>query len=580
MNDRCDFASNLDGTFCLIAPVGAMDWEQWEVESVAADNSRKRILPKRGFDGVVQTDAEASWPLEYLCHVEISIPGLDRFLIHPRQGLWCPQEICPVCGWNAKDARREHAEKLARAAHEIVTQKTALGQRAKDLVNVAREKADKSQYQTALTILDTALEMYRSTGNAAAYADTLLEAGEAKLRFGLSTEALDTIQEARLIFEQIGSMRGLASATKLLADTLSDLGAFDQSIDLYNEAQGRFRQLADQEMVVTIDMELGVVIQRTGRSREAREHYEEALRQFQAMARQRNLDVARCQQNFSSTLVKLGELEQAQASLREARAIYVELGRVRQIADCDVNLGNALWSQGRLTEARELNEAAMRVYRELELPTESADCADHLGAMLAEEGNYEAALPYHLHARATYDEYYFAIDSALASYNYAHALHHLGRYQEADAELERAMHVFASHKSESNLALAEGLRASVLASLGRHTEALNFIQSSRERWHSLDNVEVPPEFDTIEGEVLRQAGRPRDAVPFLERAIAACVESENAIGAAEAEIELALALQDLNDPDAKTHANRAREIFQAYNLPLRAKDVPELTGDK
>ena len=177
---------------------------------------------------------------------------------------------------------------------------------------------------------------------------------------------------------------------------------------------------------------------------------------------------------------------------------------------------------------------------------------------------------------AVYDEHYFAIDSAIATYNYAHALNHLGRYQEADTELNRAISVLDSHKSEYHLATAELLRASVLASLGRHADALTLVASARQRWRSLNNEGELPECDTIEGEVLRKAGRARDAVPYIEQAIAVSMRSRNAIEHAEAELELALTLRDFGDPNARTHANRAREIFQTLNLPLRAQEVSEL----
>jgi tetratricopeptide (TPR) repeat protein len=123
------------------------------------------------------------------------------------------------------------------------------------------------------------------------------------------------------------------------------------------------------------------------------------------------------------------------------------------------------------------------------------------------------------------------------------------------------------------------LRASVRASLGQHAEALRLAGSARQRWYSLGNEKVPPGFDGIEGEVLRKAGRAEEAIPCLKRAISAYTESDNDVGVAETELELALTLRDLGDPDARTHANRARELFQAQNLPLRAGEVSELTGE-
>lgn len=576
-SERYAFASDLDGNKCLIAPAGTTDWKEWVVESLGATGSREQIPPKRGFDGHLHANAEASWPLEFLCHVEILIPGLDRFSIHPRQGLWCPQNTCPVCGWSTAHACLAYAERLACDAHEAA-QRAARNDRARRLVGVAQKESDTSRYRVALTMLDAALDMYRSTGNAAAYADTLLDAGDAMLRFGLRTEALEALRATRRMFEQVGSRRNQASAAKLLADTLSDLGEFGRSIELYAEAQNRFLQLADWEMMVTIEMELGTVLQRLGRFRDASQRYKTALWLFQDMLPRRDLDIARCQQNLAVVLAKLGEFDHAQAALRDARAIYLRSGMVREATDCDVNLANALWRLGRIADARAINQEAQRVYRQLGLPTEAIDCADHIGAMLTDEGDYNVALPYHRQARAVYDEYYFDIDSAIATYNYAHALCHLGRYQEADTELKRAIGVFDSHNSEYWVATAELLRASVLASLGQHADAVKLVDFARQRLRSLDSEGESCGCDTIEGEILRKAGRARDAVPYLERAIAAYAQARNPIGAAEAELELAIALQDLGDSNATAHANRARELFQTLNLPLRAQEVSEMTG--
>jgi hypothetical protein len=85
--------------------------------------------------------------------------------------------------------------------------------------------------------------------------------------------------------------------------------------------------------------------------------------------------------------------------------------------------------------------------------------------------------------------------------------------------------------------------------------------------------------DFVYGEVLRKAGRAIEAVPYLQRAIDGFTNAEVLLGAAEAELELALTFRDLGNPEVEVHGNLARQVFREHQLPLRVQEVSELLSN-
>jgi tetratricopeptide (TPR) repeat protein len=301
---------------------------------------------------------------------------------------------------------------------------------------------------------------------------------------------------------------------------------------------------------------LGVVLTQLGRTQEAKEHYEQALRI--------KPDFADAYNNLGTALYQTGQFEEAIKQYQQALQLKPDY------ADAYNNLGTALRQTGKFEEAIEQYQQALR------LTPDYAAAHCNLGNVLLQEGKISDAIGHYEQALRSKPDY------ADAHYNLANVLLQEGKISDAIGHYEQAL------RSKPDYAEAHYNLGCALAGLGKVQEAMGHWEQA------LRSMPDCAELHYSLGVTLEQAGRVTEARGHYEQALRSkpdYAEAHYRLGAAlgqagripEAMEHLQQAVR-INPDFAEAHYNlgvaleklgRTQEAIQHYEQALRIK--PDFT---
>ncbi len=315
---------------------------------------------------------------------------------------------------------------------------------------------------------------------------------------------------------------------------------------LLNLAQGEFEPaLERQEQVLRLSLDahgeshhetgmahynLGLVLTKLGRGREATEHHEQARRTFEAVGGPRHPDVAYPLQGLADEALRDGRLDQAQAMLERAREL-----REQALGPEDFALASTLSQLAIIaTRQQRLEDAAVLINRAVAI-TEARFGPDHmqtgrvlinLGHLRSTEGKLEESLAINGRVISSFERSLRPEHPLLlhALRNRAAITYQLGNTEEAVAELmallPRREHALgrehprvAGLLDDIGIGLVELGRAA--AAIPRHERALAIYEAS----HGAEHLSVATTLAYL-CEALLDAGEHPRAIETAERLLA------------------------------------------------------------
>lgn len=277
-----------------------------------------------------------------------------------------------------------------------------------------------------------------------------------------SSAALDDLHAALAIWHRLDDDLGRAATQARIADIHNDRGEFTQSEPLYRAALEIYDRMKQPYAAAVVHQNFAVALGRSGRLREAREHFTPARTVFQESSRpavaagmvsegtlyfeagdfQEALDryhaaraVFRARQDPNERLVlaSLGTVSRAVGDLESARAYLAQAidGAPEGIpkARAQVRLGEVAFEAGNLDSARALAEQALPVLQAAGVPGGEADALDLLGQCALAMGVPDRAMAYFERALVKYGE---------APRGRSTALHHMAGVYRARGDLPAA----------------------------------------------------------------------------------------------------------------------------------------------
>jgi predicted ATPase/transcriptional regulator with XRE-family HTH domain len=182
--------------------------------------------------------------------------------------------------------------------------------------------------------------------------------------------ALTALDEARLVFEQLGDSYGQAWVAFLNGLLAMDRADLTRAYAELNHAQARFDRCGDRNGAGWIHYNLGQTSRFLGQNDRAAAHYAECMRvmrEYQARG------------NIFEVSVCLGHLAVERGDYDEARHLYElsmqglrEFGNRRHIADCLDGLANIARAEGRPERAAELLGTADALRSAIGIPVSTA----------------------------------------------------------------------------------------------------------------------------------------------------------------------------------------------------------------
>jgi tetratricopeptide (TPR) repeat protein len=224
------------------------------------------------------------------------------------------------------------------------------------LFDVAKELADKGQYDAAIAVFNTALELspddVRANTN---LANALTQKGRLDEAIAHYQKALD------------GNPKYLDAHTNLGA-ALAQKGRLDEAISHYQKA------LAVDPRYPEAQANLGVAMFRKGNVDEAITHFETAL--------EVSPKFGEAHTNLGVALIRKGKPEEAIAHFEKALTVNPDS------LDAQLNLGIVLLQKGML------DEAIPHIEKALVLSPNSVELLVNLGAALVQKGRFDEAIPH------------------------------------------------------------------------------------------------------------------------------------------------------------------------------------------
>lgn len=208
-------------------------------------------------------------------------------------------------------------------------------------------------------------------------AQLLVQLTRAEIVTGRLSDAVAHVLRGTEILEQLGDVRGLARALRVLGDAYNRLGQLDQASAALQRGLELAHRTGDVEEIGGCLINLGLVEM-------ARENFDEAVRwtrlaieEFGRIEHSTGLSIGHG--NVADLLLRSGRLEEAVENCLKALEIATSIGDVETVADVKKTLANVRYQQNNLTSAADIAAEATALYEEMgadDLAAEARELAD------------------------------------------------------------------------------------------------------------------------------------------------------------------------------------------------------------
>ncbi|HSP29560.1 MAG TPA: tetratricopeptide repeat protein, partial [Ilumatobacteraceae bacterium] len=221
------------------------------------------------------------------------------------------------------------------------------------------------RHDASLIPATTAHALAVRTGNRTLEGMADLHLGMAHLAH-MRSDALDCVDAAVAIFEEIGHDRYLNSALNNSGLIAMYLGEWDLAIDRYLRAAVHGERCGNTTDRAVVEMNIGFLLFRQGRLDEAEAHARRSLRTFDVVGIPQQGGLSRYL--LSEIAAADGRLDEARRTMASARATFVELGDAAMIVDCDVTTMEQLLLAGRTAEVEAMRDDVASMLDAAEVP--------------------------------------------------------------------------------------------------------------------------------------------------------------------------------------------------------------------
>jgi len=220
-------------------------------------------------------------------------------------------------------------------------------------------------------------------------------------------------------------------------ERLDLLGRRKAQWEVLAQARALAVEWADAASLAKVESAAGVLLDRTGRSEEAKAHFERHL----AIAREigDREGEAFAAGALGAVFHGLGRYDEAKAKLRQHLAIAREIGDRQAEATATGNLGSVFYRLGRYEEAEAHFERQLALAREIGDRRREANATGSLGAVFSSLGRHGVARAHFERQFALVREIGYRLGEAAATGNLGSLLNSIGHYEEAKSHFERQL---------------------------------------------------------------------------------------------------------------------------------------------
>jgi tetratricopeptide (TPR) repeat protein len=196
----------------------------------------------------------------------------------------------------------------------------------------------RSDRRRALNVAELAVEIASRLGNAEGVAQSLRAKGNALHGQGRNKSAIEHHQRALEIFRSVGNPDQIARTLSTSIQPLILQGKHDQALAHARAAREIFESLGDQWRLARLELNLGNILDRRDRFKEALASYESAYRYLSIHSADDPEAVAAALHNIAVSCIRLNDFRKALAAYEQARRFAAEHAMHVLVAQADYNI--------------------------------------------------------------------------------------------------------------------------------------------------------------------------------------------------------------------------------------------------
>jgi len=338
----------------------------------------------------------------------------------------------------------------------------------------------------ALRLAQSFVELARATSDRATFAVARRCRGHMFRRLGQFRGALRDYDSARVEFEQLGMKLEAARTAIGTVDALGHMGRDEEARTLATKARGVFARAGEQGRAARLDVNLGLLSERSGKPREALAAYRRAEALFQRQ--DAVIDLALTRFNHANALVSLDRYHEALALYRFSAEVCRSRGVTTTLCRCQLAIGSVLFRLGRLDEAMGLLEETSEMAGSLDNPELTATAAlDQARAELLMERLESVGARLDMAIRG-FESLAMHADRAESLGLRGSLRLKLGQAEEGLTDWRRAGEIYRGIGHQGGAAWADFWHAEALARLGRVTESRTVLRAALSPLHRRGSV--------------------------------------------------------------------------------------------
>jgi CHAT domain-containing protein/Tfp pilus assembly protein PilF len=418
------------------------------------------------------------------------------------------------------------------------------------------------QFQAALESLQQALRIYQDIGDRRGEALALNGIGITYADIQQSARALEYLHQALAIFTELGDRFEQGTALSNIGSIYSDLRQYERALEYLQQALVIRQETGDRAGEWTTLNSIAIAYSGLGQSRQALEFYQQALTSLRAIGDHVDRIGERIiLQNVGEVYTKLGQYAQALEALQQALTMNRAVGdRLREAAALN-NIGFIYVNLGQYAQGLEHYQQALAISIEMGDRIREAATLDNMGGVYDSTGQYSQALEFYQQALAIRKEVGDWEGEANTLNGIGLVYSNLGQYTQALDHLQQALVITrnAGNRVEEGTTLNN--IGGVYISLGQYVQALEYYQRALAISRDIgDRVREVASLNGI-GAIHQSLGQYAQVLEYYQQALA--ISREIGIPAGEGAI---LSNIGVNYQDLGQYAQALEYLQQALTI--------------
>ncbi len=348
-------------------------------------------------------------------------------------------------------------------------------------------------------------------------AEKLYEEATQQYSDGHYREAIQTYQQALVIYRNIGDRSGEGATLHKIGATYDRLGEYIKALNFYQQALAIRKKIGDKAGTSSTLNSMGAIYHQQGNYNQALKFYQQALAIRKEVGDR--IGEGRTLNNLGLLYENQGQYFKALEFYQQALALFQTVDNAREEGSILNNVGGIYTQLGQYEQALLYYQQALFILREISDHRGEGAILHNIGFTYSQLEKHSQALDFYQQALATRQRIGHKAGAAVTLNNQGFIYNKLGKYAEALQSLEQALALFQEIGDRAGEGNALDSLGTVYKSLGKYDKSIDLYQQSLAIQREVNAR--PGERLTLSniGSLLEKQNKPELAIAFYKEAV-------------------------------------------------------------